>query len=89
MFDTRVRLSGMAIGTQIGFALGGFAPTISAALLGTGPTGWMPVAAFTSITAVIAAISAATASETFKTPMAQLGRQKNQGLPAPAGKQSV
>ncbi len=30
MFDTRVRLSGMAIGTQIGFALGGFAPTISA-----------------------------------------------------------
>ncbi|MQB41147.1 MFS transporter [Rhizobium sp. ICMP 5592] len=89
MFDTRVRLSGMAIGTQIGFALGGFAPTISAALLGTGPTGWMPVAAFTSITAVIAAISAATASETFKTPMVQLGRQKNQGLPAPAGKQSV
>ncbi|HEX8044291.1 MFS transporter [Rhizobium sp.] len=89
MFDTRVRLSGMAIGTQIGFALGGFAPTISAALLGTGPTGWMPVAAFTSITAVIAAISAATTSETFKTPMAQLGRQKNQGLPAPAGKQSI
>ncbi|MQB32656.1 MFS transporter [Rhizobium rhizogenes] len=89
MFDTRVRLSGMAIGTQIGFALGGFAPTISAALLGTGPTGWMPVAAFTSITAVIAAISAATASETFKIPMVQLGRQKNQVLQAPAGKQSI
>ncbi|EJK86815.1 MFS transporter [Rhizobium rhizogenes] len=89
MFDTRVRLSGMAIGTQIGFALGGFAPTISAALLGTGPTGWMPVAAFTSITAVIAAISAATASETFKIPMAQLGRQKNQVLQVPAGKRSI
>ncbi|CAN7684855.1 MHS family MFS transporter [Rhizobium rhizogenes] len=89
MFDTRVRLSGMAIGTQIGFALGGFAPTISAALLGTGPTGWMPVAAFTSITAVIAAISAATALETFKTPMAELGRQKNRGLPASARKQSI
>jgi hypothetical protein len=89
MFDTRVRLSGMAIGTQIGFALGGFAPTISAALLGTGPTGWMPVAAFTSITAVIAAISAATALETFKTPMAELGRQKNRGLRASARKQSI
>ncbi len=89
MFDTRVRLSGMAIGTQIGFALGGFAPTISAALLGTGPTGWMPVAAFTSITAVIAAISAATAFETFKTPMAELGKQKNRGLPASARKQSI
>ena len=26
MFPTRVRLSSMAIGTQIGYALGGFAP---------------------------------------------------------------
>lgn len=75
MFDTRVRLSGMAIGTQIGFALGGFAPTISAALLGTGPNGWIPVAAFTTITAMIAAISAATASETYRTPMEDLGRK--------------
>jgi hypothetical protein len=49
----------------------------------------MPVAAFTSITAVIAAISAATALETFKTPMAELGRQKNRGLPASARKQSI
>ncbi|QND54778.1 MHS family MFS transporter (plasmid) [Phyllobacterium sp. 628] len=75
MFDTRVRLSGMAIGTQIGFALGGFAPTISAALLGTGPNGWVPVAAFTTATAVIAAISAATASETYRTPMEDLGKK--------------
>ncbi|MBA8879515.1 MFS transporter [Phyllobacterium myrsinacearum] len=75
MFDTRVRLSGMAIGTQIGFALGGFAPTISAALLGTGPNGWVPVAAFTTITAIIAAISAATASETYQTPMEDLGKK--------------
>jgi len=75
MFDTRVRLSGMAIGTQIGFALGGFAPTISAALLGTGPNGWIPVAAFTTITAMIAAISAATATETYRTPMEDLGKK--------------
>lgn len=74
MFDTRVRLSGVAIGTQIGFALGGFAPSISAALLGAGQNGWMPVAIFTSVTAVIAAISAATASETCNVPMAELGR---------------
>lgn len=75
MFDTRVRLSGMAIGTQIGFALGGFAPTISAALLGTGPNGWVPVAAFTSLTAIVAAISAMTALETYRTPMQDLGKK--------------
>ncbi len=74
MFDTKVRLSGMAIGTQIGFALGGFAPSISAAILEPGPTGWMPVAAFTSATAIIAAISVATARETYRTPMNDLGR---------------
>ena len=74
MFDTRVRLSGMAIGTQIGFALGGFAPTISAAILGDGPTGWMPVAAFVSVSCVAAAIAAFTARETYDLPMERLGR---------------
>jgi MFS family permease len=73
MFDTRVRLSGVAIGTQIGFALGGFAPSISAAVMRPGPYGWVPVAIFTSATAVIAALSAATARETYRTPMAELG----------------
>jgi MFS family permease len=75
MFDTRVRLSGMAIGTQIGFALGGFAPTISAALLGEGPNGWMPVAALVTACCVIAAISAFSARETYATPMEELGRR--------------
>jgi MFS family permease len=74
MFDTRVRLSGMAIGTQIGFALGGFAPTISAAILKPGADGWMPVAIFVSATAIISAISAATARETYRTPMQELGK---------------
>jgi MFS family permease len=75
MFDTRVRLSGMAIGTQIGFALGGFAPTLSAALLGTGPDGWMPVAALVSGACAIAAISVLTARETYNVPMEQLGKR--------------
>ncbi|MEP7057911.1 MAG: MFS transporter [Caldimonas sp.] len=81
MFDTRVRLSGMAIGTQIGFALGGFAPTISAALLGTGPNGWVPVATFTTVAAVVAALSAWSARETYNVPMEQLGKR---GGPLPA-----
>ncbi|MFH6785747.1 MULTISPECIES: MFS transporter [Methylobacterium] len=75
MFDTKVRLSGMAIGTQIGFALGGFAPVISAALLGDGPTGWVPVAAFVTATAAIAAVSIFTARETYRTPMELLGKR--------------
>ncbi len=75
MFSTRVRLSGMAIGTQIGFALGGFAPTISAAVLGEGPNGWMPVALFTTVAALVSAASAWSARETYKVPMSQLGQQ--------------
>jgi MFS family permease len=82
MFDTRVRLSGMAIGTQIGFALGGFAPSISAAILGNGPNGWMAVAAFVTATSVIAAISVATARETYRTPMNELGRPSLMLAPA-------
>ena len=82
MFETRVRLSGMAIGTQIGFFLGGFAPAISAALLTPGPNGWVPVAAFTAATAVIAAISIMTARETYRTPMAELGRKNSLNSPA-------
>lgn len=66
MFPTRVRLSGMAIGTQIGFAIAGFAPSISAAIAGPGIGGWVPVAAMTLIACVIAAIAASTARETAK-----------------------
>jgi MFS family permease len=75
MFDTRVRLSGMAIGTQIGFALGGFAPSISAAVMGEGPNGWMPVALFTTIAAGVSALSAWSARETYKVPMDSLGKK--------------
>ncbi len=75
MFDTRVRLSGMAVGTQIGFALGGFAPAIAAAVQGPGPNGWWPVAALTFAACVVAAIAAWTARETYRTPMEELGRR--------------
>jgi MFS family permease len=74
MFDTRVRLSGMAISTQIGFALGGFAPAIAAGLQGPGPTGWVPVATLTFAACVIAAIAAWTARETHRTEIHALGR---------------
>ncbi|MFZ1181216.1 MAG: MFS transporter [Herbaspirillum sp.] len=75
MFATRVRLSGTAVGTQIGFALGGFAPAISASILKPGVGGWMPVALFATIASLIAALAIFTARETYRTPMHELGRQ--------------
>jgi MFS family permease len=73
MFATRVRLSGVAIGSQIGITLGGFAPTISAALLKDGHNGWMPIAALVSVAGLIATIAALTARETHNVPLDQLG----------------
>ncbi|MFR9802471.1 MFS transporter [Pseudonocardia sp. RS010] len=74
MFPTRVRLSGMAIGTQIGFAIGGFSPTIAAAVAGPGVSGWVPVAVLGGALCLVAAVAAATARETFRVPTRDLGR---------------
>lgn len=74
MFDTRVRLSGVAIGTQIGFALAGFAPSIAASIQGAGTNGWMPVAVFVTVVCLVSAGSIFTARETYRTPMHQLGK---------------
>ena len=59
MFPTRVRLCGTAIGTQIGFAIGGFAPTAAAWIAGDGPGGWVPVAAYVFVSSLIAAVAVA------------------------------
>lgn len=73
-FATPVRYSGVAIGTQFGIAFAGFAPTIGYAILGDGPRGWVPVALLTAFAMVVAAASCATARETYRTPMAELGK---------------
>ena len=72
MFPMKVRLSGMAIGTQIGFAIGGFAPTAAAAIVGDGPSGWVPVAAYVLASSLLAAIAVATARETYKVPLSEI-----------------
>jgi MFS family permease len=82
MFDTRVRLSGMAIGTQIGFALAGFGPTIATSIQKPGPDGWYPVAFLTAGACVLATVGALTARETHVIPMHDLG--KKDGALAPA-----
>jgi MFS family permease len=75
MFPTKVRLSGMAIGTQIGYAIGGFAPTVAAAIDGSG---WVPVALLTLAGSVIAAVAALTNRETCRVPLQQLDDRRAQ-----------
>ncbi|MCF6473829.1 MHS family MFS transporter [Nonomuraea sp. MG754425] len=73
MFTTRVRLSGMAIGTQIGFAIAGFAPTVATAVAGTGPGSWLGVSIITAVVCLINVAAVATGRETYKVPTEQLG----------------
>jgi MFS family permease len=73
MFTTRVRLSGMAIGTQIGFAIAGFSPTIAAALDGDDGRNWVPVAVFVAVLCLVNVLAVATARETFRVPTERLG----------------
>ena len=73
-FDTKVRMSGVAIGTQFGYALGGFAPSIAAALAGPKLANWVPVAMFSSATSVLAVIAVLTMRETYRTPLHELGK---------------
>jgi MFS family permease len=84
MFPTRVRLSGVAIGTQIGFGIGGLAPTIASAIAGSGTAGWVPVAAMVLGFSLLAAIGVATARETYDIPLRELGGPQEAPRPASA-----
>ncbi len=82
-FETKVRVSGMAISTQFGFALGGFAPSIITVLQGsvvrangtTAPNyaNWMPAAVFTTVVCLVAAAAAIFNRETARKPQSELG----------------
>jgi MFS family permease len=75
MFSTQVRFSGVAIGTQLGFLMAGFAPTIVTALGGVREGGWVVISAFTAVICAIAALSATTARETKDVPTPLLGHR--------------
>jgi MFS family permease len=83
MFETRVRYSGMAIGTNFGFLAAGFTPAISQSLVVAGPWGWIPVAIFIACCCTAAAIAGATARETSHTPLEQLGKANSESKKAP------
>jgi hypothetical protein len=75
MFSTRVRLSGMAIGTQIGFAFAGFAVTFAAQIAGPGGNDWSSVALFTAALCIPPVLAALTARETHEVPTEDLGER--------------
>ncbi|MGW0419697.1 MFS transporter [Streptomyces sp. NPDC003015] len=83
MFSTRVRLSGMAIGTQIGFAVAGFAVTFAARIAGPDGTDWFSVAVFTAALCVPPVIAVLTARETHKVPTEALGTRAPREAPRP------
>ncbi|MEV1243080.1 hypothetical protein [Nonomuraea sp. NPDC049750] len=53
MFSTWVRVSGMAIGTQLGFAIAGLASTLASAVADTGPDNWLGVSQLTAVLCLI------------------------------------
>ncbi|MEU2423761.1 MFS transporter [Streptomyces sp. NPDC007851] len=75
MFSTRVRLSGMALGTQTGFAVAGFAVTFAARIAGPGGDDWSAVALFTAALCVPPVVAALTARETHRVPTELLGER--------------
>jgi MFS family permease len=84
-FPTRVRLSGMAIGTQFGFALAGFTPTIASALLAGDAGNWYKVAAFTAGACVVSALAVLTGPNgTHRVPTPAIGSRVRTGTPVVA-----
>ncbi|WP_328557905.1 MFS transporter [Streptomyces sp. NBC_00358] len=75
MFSTRIRLSGMAIGTQIGFAVAGFAVTFAAEIAGPDGTDWTAVALFTAALCIPPVVAAVSARETHTVPTERLGER--------------
>ncbi|MCI9889014.1 MHS family MFS transporter [Micrococcales bacterium 31B] len=73
MFSSKVRYSGVAIGTQIGFLGAGFAPAIATALAGSAAD-WVPIASVAAVACVISALSAFTAKETAQVSLGKLGQ---------------
>ncbi|MEU6143633.1 MFS transporter [Streptomyces sp. NPDC047081] len=83
MFSTRVRLSGMAIGTQIGFAVAGFAVTFAAQIAGPDGDDWFSVALFTAALCVPPVIAALSARETHRVPTERLGERAGREVSQP------
>ena len=74
----------MAIGTQIGFAVAGFAPTIAAALAGDDGSNWPAVAGFVAAVCLLNIVAVATGRDYYRTPTEDLGVPVPRSQPAAA-----
>ncbi len=82
-FPTKVRLSGTAVGTQFGFALAGFTPSILAALVGSGSGGWPKAALFGAVACAISAVAVLSGpARTHLIPTALVGVPKEERVHA-------
>jgi MFS family permease len=78
-FPTSVRLSGMAVGTQFGFALAGFTPTIAGSLMAGDAGNWYKVALFAVAAVGVSAIAVLTGpGDTHKVATTHLGAPRRQ-----------
>ncbi|WP_298040401.1 MFS transporter [uncultured Microbacterium sp.] len=76
LFNVRYRVTGMAVGLQLGLVLTGFSPVIIQAISTANGDAWWPAAAYTTLACVISAIAIGTGRETYKTPLDELGVQQ-------------
>lgn len=72
MFNVKFRVSGMAIGLQLGIVVTGFAPSIIQAISVANGNAWWPAAVVTTVACVISIIAICTARETHRTPFISL-----------------
>ena len=75
MFPTKVRASGVALGTQVGFMLAAQAPALAAFITRNDPANWMMVAFLTSLSCVVSASAVYFAPETHGLAMGELGNK--------------
>lgn len=73
LFNVRYRVTGMAVGLQLGLVLTGFSPVIIQAISSANGNAWWPAAVYTTAACVISAIAIATGRETYRTPLSELG----------------
>jgi MFS family permease len=72
MFPTKVRYSGVALGTQLGFAMAGFTPTIITTFT-SGHDAWIGAALITAALCLVNIVAVSTGRETYRVPTADLG----------------